>query len=387
MFFYSILPNKYLPIEFLTYSYSERLLPGQLVFIPIGSKKYVGVVLEEVDFSKVNIDIEKIKSISEIIPFSLLPHHISFLFSFSYNTFNRPGEVLDFMVRTIIDLPKATLKTLTENYQSKLEKKLDDASQKSTAIDQPIDEKPIVEALLDIEITLRIIYIIRTNILNKMKNLIEFNQKGNFVFLIIVPENKVLDDIYEKWVEIEADFISELKKLADDTILQSDFKHLENILKVYTFSAKSGVKTRRGFLHDSLFDLLPTFSIVIGTRSALFLPYPHLNNIYLIDEANNLHIQDQNSVYFDTRDAVFLLSQSYKTSLTFLSTLPSIRLQHFYSEAVLEQYMNNVLLKDKNLPEVRYFERAVKDDNFDSILGIIHDNVLDTHFSLEDSQE
>ena len=69
----------------------------------------------------------------------------------------------------------------------------------------------------------------------------------------------------------------------------------------------------------------------------------------LIDEANSFHIQEQNGLYFDSREAVFLLHKSANCHLDFVSKLPSVRFQNFY-KAVSNKTISNF---PKNYKEVK----------------------------------
>jgi len=365
MFYYHILPNRYLPSENLVYASSDKLFVGQVVSITIGKKKTSGIVLKQAIISELGFDPAKIKSITGILPFQLAPHHISFLFSFAYNTFNKTGEVLDAVLQPFADFRQADIAELTMQYTPQDFENNFDANQ--------TNQKSYVESVLDTDILLRIMYIIRISMdKNKeehSKNLIKKRRRGNQIYLVIVPENSHISAFFEKWNT----------KFATST--DSD-----NQVQLFSYSAKTKATQRRTFMLQQLHNTLPAVSIIIGTRSSLFLPFTHLDGIFVADEANNFHIQDQNNVYFDTRDAAFLASQHYKTSLHFVSTLPSIRMHQTYSNTIFKTLVNNVSQKQQKLPEVRYFERGGKEDNFDGIIRFVTEDFQQTRFAAEDEE-
>ncbi|MEM1312231.1 MAG: hypothetical protein AAGF07_02090, partial [Patescibacteria group bacterium] len=139
--------------------------------------------------------------------------------------------------------------------------------------------------------------------------------------LLIFPEKKYLEKILEEVIS-NHDFQSALKDKINIHMYAGDTNK----------KSKEAVWNLINFNNDT-----KKLKIVFTTRVGLFLPFVNLNNIVLVDESNSMYIQDQNSVYFDTRVAAFLLAQAYQAKLTFLSSLPSIRLYNFYPKNVIKQ--------------------------------------------------
>lgn len=202
------------------------------------------------------------------------------------------------------------------------------------------------------------------------------NKKIVFDIVIIFPENKLLDKVWKDFINSPS-----WQKFLEKIIVQN--WTLEN----YFWTSKINQKSRKTILEllnletehkktekyipskldknlnlqkvivnnilkdDQISDKkiqnsnLENYKIRLfwGTRSALFLPFENLVQIILIDEANSFHIQEQNSLYFDSREAVFLLHKSANCYLDFVSKLPSVRFQTFYQQ-------NNKLAK--NLPKI-----------------------------------
>jgi len=403
MFYYQILPNKYTSFQFLTYSYPEEVLDGQLVEILIGTKKCLGIVLKSVNFSELSFDVKKIKQIQNILPFSFQKNNISFLYSFAYNTFNKPSEVLQMMLQSYLDFNKSDILELGKNFDKEkiqsqkdlLNKSLKLASdEKNEEKPKPINQKLEIICLLDIDILFRIIYLIRSDVYKRRQemsqNLIKSTQTDNLTYLVIFPEHSSILSFIERWPGIinqiiEQEMIEQTKTSNLNIKLDTDLnlinlENLESNLELFAYSSKITAVNRKKFLKKMITNNLPSISIVVSTRSGIFIPFKNLTGVFVADESNNLHIQDQNNVYFDTRDAAFLISKYYLTSLYFISLVPSIRLHSFYSNEVLQNIMITNIEKKKSLPEVRYFERGLKEDNFDSILRYINQNIEQTHF-------
>jgi primosomal protein N' len=208
-----------------------------------------------------------------------------------------------------------------------------------------------VDFILDIDITVRIMYLIRNVIYNNIKN-----KK----ILIIFPEKKYLNKIY-----------SEIK---------DQLKKTPEINSKLQFNFYSGDKTKSA--KSTVLKLLQTkqdeqniTNIILSTRNGIFLPFSDLQEVIMVDEANSMYIQDQNSIYFDAREAVFLLSKAFKANLSFISTLPSIRLYSFYSEKVLEEYMNQQTIKQLKPLKIQLSKLEAKSANFNLFSESIYEKL------------
>lgn len=296
MNYYQILSTRKVPQKFLTFSHEDILPKGQLVDVNIRGTALKGIVMSKIENDNV-FDIDKIKPISKIPPFIFNSFQINFLLSFTQNTFNQINTVFSGFLKPFSILTQ-------KQWQSLL------ASNLNTNLEFESENKLNLEVnfILDMYITLRIIYIIRTIINNKHKS----------TTIIIFPEKKYLE---KTMLELES---------------STEFKELAKDIEIYTYSGDANKKSKL-----TVWNLISPENInpkiIFSTRAGLFLPFQKLNEIILIDESNSMYIQDQNSLYFDTRDAVFLMSKSYGANLTFLSTLPSVRLFNFYNKEVVEQ--------------------------------------------------
>jgi len=301
MHYYRVIPARKLPQTYLIYYFLEKLEIGQLVEINIRGGVVWALVVEIYALDKDNFgfDKEKIKPITKSLPYRFSKSQINFLYSFSQNTFNSLNlSLLGFL---------QSFKLLTQKQWKELENTplIDHSEENISTLEGKVD------FLLENNISLRIIYIIRSII----------SKQPTKPLLITFPEKKYLEKIYQ---EID---------------LNPEFKDIKGDLDIYFFTGEVNQKNKA-----TIWNLLETDSkqkVIFSTRSGVFLPLFNLGNIILVDEANSFYIQDQNSLYFDTRDTVFLLSKATGANLTFLSSLPSVRLYNFYSETVLSQFMNN----------------------------------------------
>ena len=296
MYFYQILPARKIPQTYLTYSSEVLLELGQLVEINIRGGLVYAIVIRQIDESLINFDVSKIKPISEVYNFKFAKEALGFLKIFSQNTFNSINLSLGSFLQP--------LKLVTQ----KQWKMLPELNTQSHFLDANTPPTQNTDFLLDIGITLRIIYIIRSAI----------DIDSPHTLLIIFPEKKYL------------------AKVLSELIDSPEIKNLNDKIEIYNYTGDVNKKSK-----ETVWNLISTKSlktrIVFSTRAGIFLPFSSLTDIILVDEANSMHIQDQNSIYFDTRDAVFLMAQAFAAKLTFVSTLPSIRLYNFYPQNIIDQ--------------------------------------------------
>ncbi len=299
--FYQILPTRRLPQIFLTYKSLSELRVGQLVKVNIRGSLVEGIVAKEQ--SEEDIGFEA-KEISEILPYVFSKTQLDFLYTFSQNTFNSLSLTLDAVLQSFTLLTKKQWLELKTDFTQKT----DQIAHKAHSDKDNSD----FNFYLENDILVRIIYLIRT-VQNTSTNLIIFPEKKSLnLVLNILKKNREVQNIFkEKIIEVQV-FTGDPTKTNQTTVWK--ILHSQN---------------------DN------STLLIFGTRSSLFLPFPRLEQIILVDEANSMYIQEQNKIYFDTRDAIFLLSQAYQSQLNFVSTLPSVRLYSFYSERFLEEFVTS----------------------------------------------
>jgi primosomal protein N' len=368
--YYQILGVRKIPGEVLTYSYQEELEIGQLVKILIRGKLIDGIIYKKINKNEINFDISKVKEVSTVLPAKILPQHIQFLDLLSFNTFNSKNDLAQNFLQAF--------NLLTKNDWVELESKNLEVAVAATSMSplnsqeqtlkqiQNNENKPEKEISLKYELEnnylLRIIYLIRSLKSDQIEAKISLDkppqaslrkaekkssssfleESGYFTknILIIFPEQKLLDKIYSG---LEKEFLDQenVRLFQYGNIKNKKAKDLvRNLVKPtipseQTLQQVQGDKdgkvaaTPQSPLESSQPPLRkmenPVINIYCTTRSGMFLPFTSLDHIILLDEANSMYIQEQNRVYFDTREVVFLLAKAFDSDLTFLSSLPSLR--------------------------------------------------------------
>ena len=262
---------------------------------------------------------------------------------------------------------------IIRNWKQKEQKRLEINSQ---ILDPKINVEKDLEILADSQKTIR---------KNSFQKLSQNDKKSIFDIVVIFPEKKLLDKVYknledltiwknflhklesENWILENYFFSSQINKESRQTILEllgiesqktkksKPGKKLEkktSLTKIPEYSEKNlQTKIEDNFKKDTAQHLTEKLNYKIrltwGTRSSLFLPFANLSSIILIDEANSFHIQEQNGLYFDTREAVFLVHRACGIDLDFVSILPSVRFQNFYQSKNLTTQNNSNNIKHK----------------------------------------
>jgi hypothetical protein len=412
-----------------------------------GSSRYAQD--DSVTKSEVKTKKFEIKEINKILPIKLSTEQIQFLKIFSDNTFNSLNDTWDAITQPyslltqkqwkeldqIADLrSKSNTKQLVDNIdntntsskgnQKALNdtfieaKKLDKTTEKSESVpERPKEDQitPKVEFLIDFDIIVRIMYIIRS-----LTCIIKEDQKAlkqgiNRQLLLVFPEKKYLNKVYKSifneisrskelseiievlyyageptkkpkqcvWsmldfqninskinfaetknqkIEIETDII--MTENGSSRFAQDDTSILNSKNPPNNTSSNNINQTSQNV---KIGNQPPRLQIILSTRSGLFLPFTALTDIILVDEGNSMYIQDQNSLYYDTREAIFLISKAFNANISFISPLPSIRLYNMYNKEALEKQITNyanIIQKPRKIKITRFDKKSSKYDLF-----------------------
>ena len=472
MFYYPVLTTKKLPIIFYYSSKTllsigqivivplqSQLIEGIIFQNPKTESEIIAV----------SIELDKIKEIQEIKPFILHINQIQFIKFLINNTFGNPGIILTTFLQSFKLLSATSWKILQINYeknnlenQNKIQN-IDrkDPTKKLIPISNVKSEKlvdylkirqenylqktkPEFNFWLEQNYTQRIIYIIRNwkqktqknletkiSLENQIKNenikenlilknsleeaekigfqkLLQSDKKNIFDIVIIFPEKKLMDKVYnnlkdlpiwnnflyklesKNWILENYFFSSQNNKESRQTILAllgiesnkkidpktkkkikknleslliENSQNLEKYLQDLQMKIEANFKEiiNENIAQNPIQNLNYKIRLIWGTRSSLFLPFANLSSIILIDEANSFHIQEQNGLYFDTREAVFLLHRACEIDLDFVSILPSVRFQDFYKS-------NNLTTDNSNSTsdDILQKNNKLNNSNFDN---------------------
>lgn len=86
------------------------------------------------------------------------------------------------------------------------------------------------------------------------------------------------------------------------------------------------------------------YRLIIGTRRALFLPFPELHHIIMTDEANPSYKSWDMAPRYHTRDASLMLAQSYGAKLDLISPAPSVESYFFAKHKIYNSEGDSTLI-------------------------------------------
>ncbi len=356
MHYYQIIINKRVPYPVLTYKSEEVLVIGTIVEVALRKKLVHGVVVK-LENEQGILDPKKITEISNIYPYKFSELQMKFHNIFSYNTFNDIHNTLDGFLQPLLQLNQKQTESLR--------------SIDTSLIYNINNQKQPTQYIISPHIVLRIRDIIRISIDGYYKSFSKTSSTIVHTILILFPEKKLLES-----VKLELDELG----LLPDEILSQQIQIQMAVF--YGDKAKSSRDATMNLLLDQTTSK-PTVNVIFGTRSSLFLPYTHIDDIILVDEANSMYIQEQNGLYFDARDVTVIMSQVFGAQLNFVSRVPSIRLHNMYQKEDFEKsIIKDVEMGIKTL-KTQITRSSAKHDKY----KLISDDVLRMIMPNQDGME
>ena len=117
--------------------------------------------------------------------------------------------------------------------------------------------------------------------------------------------------------------------------------------------------------------------IIIGVKSAIFLPFKSLDKILILDENDHLYKENDRVLRYNARDCSIMLSKIHNCKIELISDSPSIESIHNVKTKKynLINYIdkNNLKPKLKNITVINSIEKKIKK----KIQGIISDELLE----------
>jgi primosomal protein N' len=325
MYYYQILLtiNSQQPI--LTYQSEKQIIVNTLVQVIVRKKLYYGIILRQITKDEIDFDISLIKNIESIYNYKLPSQSLRFINLFSFYTFNYAGIVLESILKSLNYLNKKDLQQLL-NYNARSYEKDDKIEQNQQEAVK--NDKIKYEQLENQDYSSRIIYIIRTLLNQKLSSNNKKITPENINLLIICPEKKMLNLVLEE--------VEQIDKKNIQIFTYTGERNKSSLITYKYFSTENQNNNIISSSKDKV-----TLNVIFATRSGLFIPFCHLDHVILLDEANSYYVQEQNSLYYDAREALYFLQKAYQCNILFLSNLFSIRLHNFISKASKTNIMIN----------------------------------------------
>lgn len=308
----------------LTYSSSHIIPNNTLIRVPLRSKTVLGIIKNQLLSQPVEFAVKEIKS---VLPYAFSEDFMSFVTLCANNTFNPQSVILDKVLSIWDSFIEKDWLTLSHNLTNKI-------TNSNTLITSKVESNK--EYYLIQDILVRIMYIIRSK-----ANLYGYSNQ-----LLLFPELKYINIYYEQLIHMTQNPSQSLLNNLSCTNAEFDM-----IFKNHRFLITDSSTSRLS--RDILIDMQTKQNItVLGTRSALFLPFPQVNSIVLIEESSPFYIQEQNSLYYDAREIAYLRAYASNIGLYYLSSLPSSRLLSQYPKTSINEWLSYNSIKPYITQEV-----------------------------------
>ena len=187
------------------------------------------------------------------------------------------------------------------------------------------------------------------NYLKYLRKEIKFDKKNNFQYLILAPNILCSFEIFYSLKKIFKEKCSLYNSKISDKEKQKIWKNV--------FKSEN--------------------NIVVGVKSATFLPFNFISKIIVIDEHDHLYKESDRILRYNARDCCVMLSKIHKCETHLISDTPSIE-SLFNVKKKKYEYINNIKkhnLKTKlaNIQIINRFEKKIKE----KIKGIISDEIYE----------
>ncbi len=296
-----------------TYSSEQELEIGQLVSVDFRNKDTLGVVLDKEGSNFFG----KIKKISAILPYEIPKFYIQFAkFVSDYNII-KLGTVLKLIIPFSIDSILSAEKDIRTG-----------KSIEKTAVKLSVDQTEAVSRIQKFENQFKTILLHGITGSGKTEVFLEIarsiSESGNKQILILVPEVALSGELSKK-VSI---------RLGCDVFIWHNSISPAKKLKIW----------KKALNGDRM--------VIVGARSALFIPFPNLGLI-VIDEEHDMSFKQSESAIYNARDMAIYLGFCLNIPVILSSATPSVE---SYNNAISGKYeyikLNSRYFKNATLPSM-----------------------------------
>ncbi|MFN8370114.1 MAG: primosomal protein N' [Bacteriovoracaceae bacterium] len=307
----------------LTYKSSDSTISfknGEIVSIPLGkTRQALGcVVNEKVDESEITFSIDKIKNITQKVSDLYLPTNESLLYDWMSKYYHYSLGQLIFDTLPTFDPSKIPTKTKLKIIEAKKSEELLVLNSEQEKVFSSIKINPGKMLLHGITGSGKTL--IYAHLMNQL-----FLQKKSVLYLI--PE-----------INLTVQFVDFFSKLFN--------------VKIFLYNSEVNKNQKLAIYKYLLNSTEPM--LIIGARSAVFLPFNNLGMIIVDEEHDNSFKQDDHCMY-NARDVAIKKSSLYKVPILLGSATPA--LETYYNATEKKSYDYYVLDKraqNSSLPNIEF---------------------------------
>jgi len=318
--YYNILITKPFNRPF-TYGSEHVLNIGDLVMVNFNHREIIGVVESRVE--QVDIDKAKIKPILEVLEFKIPPHYMQFLkFCSQYNMVEM-GSFLKMMLSHAEVLKKFEKYVLDDIVMDDIKKSLASLNDEQNTIYHSISEQI---NKFSVSVLQGVTGSGKTEVyLNLAAEII----KNGGQVLILLPEIALGSQLIERYEE----------RLG---------------IKPLIWNSKEGNKSKKITWYNSV---IKNYPLIVGARSALFVPMKNLKMI-IIDEEHDQSFKQEEGVHYNARDMAVLLAKLLEIPLLLASATPSIETIFNAKNGKYDLYEIKSRYGNATLPDIKIIDTS-----------------------------
>ncbi|MDR2902561.1 MAG: primosomal protein N', partial [Lactobacillales bacterium] len=312
------------PLGCYDYLADEKLAPGSLIRAPFGRKSSVGAVWDAPP--DLSLSAGKIKPIKEVIPYALPPQSVKFINWVSKYTLSPLGSILKMAL--IPDFEKQSKKPLVFEQPDPAHQKIHFSPEQQTAVTHLTDKLAhgFSTTLLD-------------GVTGSGKTEVYFEMIAHALasggqVLVLLPEIILTN----AWIDRFA------KRFGTPPALWHS-----------SLTEKQRRDTWQSILNN-------TAKVIVGARSALFLPFADLRLI-VIDEEHDASFKQEEGILYHARDMAIVRAQIGGCPIVLSSATPSIEtyanvVSKKYDHVILPERFQGALYPDIHIIDMRQKEKG-----------------------------
>jgi len=345
MYFYQVAVNYPIKNKGLTYGFSEKLEPGQIVKVPLGKREDLGCVLGE---SSGDIDREKIKDIKSVLSQKLLGPELKLYQLISEYYHYSLGQLIFDSLPNTMKRPRGLPIIMGRGHDLNFE------------LNQ--DQTKTVESILE-----------------------NFNGFHKHLLHGVTGSGKTAVYLQLMKQTIKAGK-SVLFLLPEINLTPQFLTFFEEFLPVPIYTYHSEVSDSYKFQLFQLARDQESPVVVMGVRSSVFVPIKNLGLI-LIDEEHDTSFKQDDRCPYNARDVGMMKAQIHQIPIVMGSATPSLESYQNFKKDETHYHPISKRAGDAYLPEIKILNAREKKDGSEDIWPFTEDSLKRIKFHLQEKNQ
>lgn len=329
-----------------TYKSKEKIQIGTTCLVNFYNKEQLGLIISEINENDIDFDKNKIKEIQNVFYDDILSENVIKLIEWMKKYYISDYNLI------IPAIKKLSYKDYLkiEKYKNEVEKiKLDELKNNNTILNE--EQQKVYEEIISSDNKFFLLYGVtgsgKTEVYIKI---IEENLKNDKETILLVPE-----------IALTTQIMKRLKKEFGNNVVIYNSKITPKQKTMAYLKVKQGKA-----------------KVIVGTRSALFLPTNKLATIIIDEEHENTYKQDDN-INYNAKTVAFKKASLENAKVILSSATPSFESLHLVETGILKQLnitkrYNNASLPNYEIKEIKNFSEIINDEILDKIADKLKKN-------------